>query len=221
MCAAGVDGRLLDELERRSEAAHPIQVGHRGEQLRRRVGVHAEAAERLSRTPVGRERAFPRALQLVDDGEAPVELGRGARIVPCPPRLRRLLPGQGRDSQLAGQLGGSPDPLQERAPSLRVVRRPQLERAAGRLERVAVGVHGGEVLRGRQQRPPRAGGLARGRPVLGHQRGPGAALFEQLGQPPVEGAPPGPRNIEIEGLPGERVAKRGDARLDLDDDAER
>ena len=158
-CAAGVDGRLA-ATSSSAGARLPIaiEVGHRGEQLGRRVGVHADAAERLCRAPVRRERAFPGALQLVDDGEPAVELAavRGRR--PAPPRLGRLLPGQGRAPSSPHSSAESPDPLEERAAVLGVVRR-----ATARARDGPTRARRGRRARRRSPRAAASSAAARGR----------------------------------------------------------
>jgi hypothetical protein len=216
-----VSGGLLDQRERRGRAAHAVEVSDGGEEFGRSVRVSMQAREPEARALTRRERALPRTLQLVDDGEPPVQFSRSARIVDQAPRVRRLLPRQGGVAQLSAQLGVAADPLEERHALLEVVRGRELKCAARRFERVAVRVHGMVIARSGEKREPRPRRLLRCRPVLGYESRPGASLLEQLGQPPMQRAPAPPRDVKVDRLTGERVAKRGDARLDLDDDAER
>ena len=209
----------MGHLERGCQAAHRIELGYRGEQLRGGVGVLADSREFVSRSLSRGQRPLQQSLHFVDAAEPTLKLRRGAGVACGAACLGDLLPCRCRRAEIAAELGALPEPLEKgEAPRL-IVRRPDLQRATKPVERVAVRVRRVEVLcRGNKGRPG-ARRLLRRRPMLGEDRRPRSSVREQLGHPPVQLAPPPPRDVAIERLARERVAECRDARLDLDEDA--
>jgi hypothetical protein len=171
-------------------------VGRRGEPLGRGVGDQAGGGEGGGgQLPAG-QGLLPSALQLQRRGQAAVGAGEAGQVAGAPAPVGDLAPGGDGLAEVASELVQTGEALEHvEAGALVALVRPQRQCPAGGPGRVAVGVHGGERLRRRQQRRPGLVGSPPERPVVGHHHRGGVGGLQPLGHGPVQRPPPRPGNL--------------------------
>ena len=142
----------------------------------------------------------------------------GAR--PARRAARGLAQRAGRLGEVSRQLGGAGVDV-ERGEALgrAGVLGPQVERLQRGAGRVAVGVDGGELAGGGEERVERALAVAGGEPVGGDLGARRAGRREALGQRGVQRAAAQPLDVLVDRAAHERVPERRAARLGLGDQA--
>jgi hypothetical protein len=165
------------------------------------LAVHPPLREPLGGVGACHQRALPGSLQLIDPGQASLELGVPDEVASGAAGLHDLLPRPRRPGEIAVELRAAPQALQRgQAAVLVLALRPQLDGAADRVGGVVVGVHLAEPLRRGQQARTGTVAFAAGEPLLGDRLGGRAAPLQLRRQPPVVAAPPGPRRVVVDGL---------------------
>ena len=132
----------------------------------------ASLGERLGGGDPCRQRAVPGSLQLVDSGQASLELTERVQVTLGAAGLHDLLPRPRGPGQITVELGAVTQPLQRgQAVVLVLSLGPQLDGTADRAGGVVVGVHLAEPLRRGQQARTGTVTLAAGQPLLGDRLG--------------------------------------------------
>jgi hypothetical protein len=179
-------------------------VGGRGEPFGGGLGLQAGGGEGAGGLLPAGQRLLPAALELEDGGQPALRRPERERVALPPAPVGDLAPDRAGLGQVAGQLGAAGEALEHvqagAAGALVALLRPQLQGPAGGPLGVPVGVHGTERLgRHQQRRPGLLGPPAKG-PVLGHHHRGGMGGLQPLGHRPVQGHPPGPGDLAVEGV---------------------
>ena len=199
----------LQQAQGRPEASGRPEVGRRGEPFGGGLGRAAGVGEGAGGLLPAGQGLLPAALELKDGGQPAVGRAERERVALLPPPVGDLAPDRARLGQVAGQLGAAGQALEHvqagAVLALVALLRPQLQGPAGGPLGVPVGVHGAECLgRHQQRRPGLLGPPAQG-PVLGHRQGGGVGGLQPLGHHPVQGHPPRPGDLAVEGVADQGV----------------
>lgn len=195
-------------------------MGGHGQPLLGGVRGPVDRQKRLSGLGPGGERPIPGALEL----ERPREPAKDLRQPPLVSRAAacfcHLTPGLDGIAERPRELRAPSESLEQREPPRLVpFLGPELERPPTGLEGVAVRVDRAGVLEGGDEPGPRALRLPRGEPVLRNQARRRVARLEPLRHRLVQGPPAPPRDVGVERLPCQGVAKAGHSRGGLDEES--